>query len=328
MFFKDANLNFKSLPPQPKLPLHPIPLVSCEELIQGSSDLPTNIQISTIPTSSQQDYSIPTTAIPAKTFVNPSQSSLISTNTTCASSTFTSTATASLPMTPQLEPFSNSIGSTLANLQCVNPTEVHIEGYLSPTPIKSVDVSRNISPSENESQPGLSTASRNMNKHTHQTIDCSNVDFSSVNEELLSPANFSNYDQQAKTDSLTKLSHIQRISSPKDVPVFSMPDPMIIKSSRKDGYDRSSPSPMQDTDEGSVLLSPLKGVPSDHKLIDMGVEFHMMLHKQNYLKKPGNASSHHQDRLVPISAEATKERERDDDDDDEIEDNFNWDKLL
>ena len=314
--------------PPPKLPLHPIPLVSCEDFVQGSSDLSATVQATTIPISSQQNYSIPTSAISANSFANVSESSLISTKTTCVSSTLTSTSAPS-PLPTQFEPFSNSIGNTLANLQCVNPTEVHIEGYLSPTPIKSIDVSRNISPSGNETLSDLSSTSREQKKVTPQSIECSNVDFSSVNEELLSPANFSTYDPHPSSVSMSRIPHTERISSPKDVPVFSMPDPMIMTSSSKYHYDHSSPSPMQDTDEGPTLLSPLKGVPTDQKLIDMGVEFHMMLQKQNYLKKPGNASLHHQDRLVPISTEATKERDMDvDDDDDEIEDNFNWDKLL
>ena len=315
--------------PPPKLPLHPIPLVSCEELVQGSSDLSATVQATTNPISSQQNYSIPTSAISANTFANVSESSLVSAKKTCVSSTLTSTTTAPLPLPTQLEPFSNSIGNTLANLQCVNPTEVHIEGYLSPTPIKSIDVTRNISPSVNETLTDLSSASRELKKVTPQSIECSNVDFSSVNEELLSPANFSTYDPHPSSVSMNRVPHIERISSPKDVPVFSLPDPMIMTSSNKDNYDHSSPSPMQDTDEGPALLSPLKGVSTDQKLIDMGVEFHMMLQKQNYLKKPGNASLHHQDRLVPISTETTKDRDMDvDDDDDEIEDNFNWDKLL
>ena len=295
-------------------------------MVQGSSDLSATAQATTIPISSQQNYSIPTSAISANVFANVSESSLISAKTTCVSSTLTSTSTAPLPLPTQLEPFSNSIGNTLANLQCVNPTEVHIDGYLSPTPIKSIDVSRNISPSVNERLSDPSSTSREMKKVTPQSIECSNLDFSSVNEELLSPANFSTY---ASSLSMNRAPHIERISSPKDVPVFSMPDPMIMTSSSKEHYDHSSPSPMQDADEGPAQLSPLKGATTDQKLIDMGVEFHMMLQKQNYLKKPGNASLHHQDRLVPISTETTKERDMDvDDDDDEIEDNFNWDKLL
>ena len=317
---------FKTLQPPPNLPLHPIPLVNCEEMVQCTSTESQNIQLYPIPVSGHQNSLTPIASSTAKTFATLSAPSVSSTLISGGTSTFSTATLPPLTFTQQLEPFSNSIGSSFANLPCVNPTEVHIEGYLSPTPNKIVDINRTISPSNNEIQPELPSTSRDSKTRIPQNIDCSNADFSSVNEELLSPANFSTYDHNQSSASLNTGVNMQRISSPKDVPVFSMPDSVMDSSSKKDHYDSASPSHIQDPEEGVVLRSPMKGVSTDQKVIDMGVEFHMMLQKQNYLKKPG---LHHEDRLVPISAEATDEGGGDmEDDDDEIEDNFNWDKLL
>ena len=233
----------------------------------------------------------------------------------CQPNISTSASVASL--NPQLEVFSNSIGSGTSYLQCVNPTDVHVDGYLSPTPSKTSAEVRNVSPYQDrptstEIQPQLPSISRsNLKSILPSNIDCSTVDFTSVNEELLSPANFSTHDKISigrMSSSNTKIG--PRTSSPKDIPVFSIPDPLIRTS----------------TDEGSVLHSPMKTESAGQKFIDMGVEFHMMLQKQSMLKKQATSLRHH-DRLVPISTESNDDG-GDEEDDDEIVDNFNWDKLL
>ena len=239
---------------------------------------------------------------------------------------YTNASTASLNL--QTEPFSNSIGSMISTLQCVDPTEVHIEGYLSPTDrlAERSDATQEKNKKNPVDQIKLPSISRHPLISLPSNMDCSGVDFASVNEELLSPANFSTYDNapSGHVQSI-KIENPPKISSPRDVPVFSMPDHALNDSSKKDGYDISSTSPIRDTG----LLSSMKTECAGQKFIDMGVEFHMMLKKQNQLKKQAT-SLRHNDRLVPISTGNHDDGEPDieEDEDDEIEDTFNWDKLL
>lgn len=323
--------NFKNLQPTPNLPLHPIPLINCGEMVVDPSNESNNIEIYSI-----QDAPGPISSTSINTTLSKTLCPIYtSTNSTSTNNTswivnnpnIYNNTTMTPSLNPQLETFSNSIGSGFLNFQCVNPTEVHIEGYLSPTN-RSSEESRNISPCGTENQQELPPRSQDLTTRIPSNIDCSNVDFASVNEELLSPANFSTYDSPPLGQvSSSKMKNSQTMSSLKDVPVFSIPETMIGSSSKRDLFDNPSSSLMQYSDEAAILHSPLKTVCAGQKFIDMGVEFHMMLQKQNFLKKQAS-SSHHHDRLVPISSEVNDEGERDIDDDDEIVDNFNWDKLL
>ena len=331
-FLQNVIPNFKNMQPTPSLPLHPIPLINCGEMVVGPSNESNNIEIYSIQDTAGTNSSTSNNTTLSKTLypIYTSTNSTSINNASCVlnNPNIYNNTSMTPSLNPQLETFSNSIGSGFSNFQCVNPTEVHIDGYLSPTN-RSSEESRNISPcGQQDNQQELPSTSQDLTSRIPSNIDCSNVDFASVNEELLSPANFSTYDNIPLGQvSSSKMKNSQAISSTKDVPVFSIPEPMIGSSSKRDLFDNPSSSPMQDSDEGAILHSPMKTVCAGQKFIDMGVEFHMMLQKQNFLKKQAN-SSHHHDRLVPISSEVNDESERDVDDDDEIVDNFNWDKLL
>ena len=219
LFLQDVVPNFKTLQPTPNLPLHPIPLLNHDEITSAPSNNTPSLEV--------------------LAFHDPPQPSVLTTAPSMPASMASLTA--------QLETFSNSIGSGFSNLQCVNPTDVHIDGYLSPTPNKSINNSSNISPipdrpKSTEIQPELPCTSRNLTSRLPSNIDCSSVDFASVNEELLSPANFTTYDSSSlgSIPSTKTIDH-QRISSPKDISECSIPAPIIGTTTKKDIINNDNP---------------------------------------------------------------------------------------
>ena len=164
--------------PTPSLPLHPIPLISCADMVGDHSTDTQNIEIYSI-----QDApgSISSTTV-NETLSKSLHPIYSSTNNTLTNITpgnlnhpnIYNTPSMTSSLNPQLETFSNSIGSGFTSLQCVNPSEVHIEGYLSPTN-RSSEESRNMSPCGTEKQRELPTTSRDLTSRIPSNIDCSNV---------------------------------------------------------------------------------------------------------------------------------------------------------
>ena len=116
--------------------MYPVPLSTCDSTIAIDSAQPNNEEVYIIedPLSQKPLISKGKEIAAQPTFGISSTSNYTIANLSGSINTptiYTNASTASLNL--QTEPFSNSIGSMISTLQCVDPTEVHIEGYLSPT---------------------------------------------------------------------------------------------------------------------------------------------------------------------------------------------------